>query len=287
LVAALGSFLSARRKGGIWLVRMEDVDETRCNSKHASEILKTLECYGFEWDGEVLFQSVRKEHYNAHFEALRAANRIYPCGCSRSDLSAARRDENGEVIYPGICWQAPKNKSRGDFSFRFRVSNQDQQSHKIVFQDRVEGRMEEDVAHCRGDFVVKRADGFFAYQFAVVCDDLAQGVTEVVRGRDLLSSTARQISLYEAMGGQPPCYAHLPIVLSKDGKKLSKQTGAAALPTALESERVRVLIQALKFLECDPPSIFEMPTTSLKEVWAWALNCPLDQLSQKGVPAWS
>ena len=237
LVAAVGSWLFARKEGGRWLVRMEDLDRPRVVAGSADEILHALERYGLAWDGAVEWQSRRLAHYANAIATLRQRGFAYDCACSRADVQraasapAAGDVPAGELIYPGTCREghAAGKQAR---AVRFKVS-----SGTIGFDDLVVGHVEEDVASATGDFVILRADGVYAYQLAVVVDDAAQGVTQVVRGGDLLSSTARQIALQRALGLPTPRYAHLPLITTPDGKKLGKRDGALPLPT-LDQRRV-------------------------------------------------
>ena len=247
LVAAVGSWLFARSAGGEWLVRMEDLDGPRVVPGAADEILRALERYGLAWDGEVAVQSGRTRLYEEALGRLRSAGLAYDCGCTRAEVARAAgapdaSDPVDAAVYAGTCRNglAPGRAAR---AVRFRVPE-----GMVAFEDRVRGRVEEEVARAVGDFVVKRADGPFAYQLAVVVDDGAQGVTEVVRGGDLLSSTARQIALQRALGLPAPSYAHLPLVLGPDGRKLGKRDGALPLET-LDARRVReTLALALRLL---------------------------------------
>jgi glutamyl-Q tRNA(Asp) synthetase len=239
LVAAVGSWLFARSAKGEWLVRMEDLDAPRVVPGAAEEILRALERYGLTWDGEVAVQSRRAALYDAALAPLRVAGLAYDCGCTRAEVAraAGAPDASDPVdaagpVYAGTC-RAGLPPGRAARAVRFRVPD-----GTIAFEDRVRGRVEEDVAAAVGDFVVRRADGPFAYQLAVVVDDAEQGVTEVVRGGDLLSSTARQVALQRALGLPTPAYAHLPLVLGPDGKKLGKRDGALPLET-LDARRVR------------------------------------------------
>ncbi|HUP45811.1 MAG TPA: tRNA glutamyl-Q(34) synthetase GluQRS [Thermoanaerobaculia bacterium] len=236
LVAAVGSWLFARAAGGRWLVRVEDLDRPRVVAGAESEILGALERYGLDWDGEVVRQSERIALYEEALVELRSGGHLFDCACSRAELqraaSAPAASDPSERIYPGSC-RAGLPAGREARAVRFRAPDR-----VIRFDDRVVETVEENVAAATGDFVVKRADGVFAYQLAVVVDDAAQGVTQVVRGADLLSSTARQIALQEALGYAQPEYAHLPVVLAPDGSKLGKRDGALPLPS-LDERRVR------------------------------------------------
>jgi glutamyl-Q tRNA(Asp) synthetase len=252
LVAAVGSWLHARAAGGRWLVRMEDLDAPRVVPGSAEEILAALRRYGLQWDGEVVYQSARTALYEAALAALRAKGLAYDCACSRAELLRfASAPLGAEPVYPGTCRDGlPPN--RPPRAVRFRVP-----PGVIAFDDLVHGRIEEDVAAHTGDFVIKRADGLFAYQLAVVVDDAAQGVNQVVRGGDLLSSTARQIALQRALSLPTPAYAHLPLVTNPDGTKLGKRDGALPLPT-LDDQRVKeTLITALRILGIEEAETLE------------------------------
>lgn len=265
LVAAVGSWLFARSKGGRWLVRMEDLDTPRVVSGSADDILRTLERFGLTWDGPVLFQSTRIALYESALEDLLGRKAVYACACSRADLLRAasapaagdeQRDSSNDeergpgassgAVYPGTCRQGlpPGRPAR---SYRFRVP-----SGLFTFQDLLFGPLSQDLEKEVGDFVVRRADGPFAYQLAVVVDDAAQGVTEVVRGADLLDSTARQIALQRALGFPTPSYAHLPLVVSWDGKKLGKRDGALPLESLDERRAASALAFALSALGQEP-----------------------------------
>ncbi|HSP15157.1 MAG TPA: tRNA glutamyl-Q(34) synthetase GluQRS [Thermoanaerobaculia bacterium] len=222
LVAAAGSWLFARAAGGRWLVRMEDLDRPRVVEGADRQILDALRRYGLEWDGEVVYQSQRTHLYDDALRQLREKGQVFDCVCSRSELqraaSAPAESDPAERIYPGTCRNGlpPGRAAR---SVRFRGEG------VIALDDLVFGHVEEDLAATTGDFVIKRADGVFAYQLAVVVDDEAQGVTQVVRGADLLSSTARQIALQRALGYRTPQYAHLPLVVDAAGAKIGKRNG--------------------------------------------------------------
>jgi glutamyl-Q tRNA(Asp) synthetase len=241
LVAALGSWLFARRDGARWLVRMEDLDAARVVPGAAEEILRILERYGLRWDGEVLFQSRREDLYAVSLEQLRAAGRAFPCACSRSEVaraaSAPGPGDGGEgPIYPGTCRNGTAGRSPR--AWRFRV-----EPGVVRFTDQVFGEVAEDVARRVGDFVLRRADGPFAYQLAAVIDDGEQGVTTIVRGADLLDSSARQIQLRQALGLGEPGHAHLPVVVGPDGRKVGKRDGALPLER-LDEQAVRTTLRS-------------------------------------------
>ncbi|HEX8410870.1 MAG TPA: tRNA glutamyl-Q(34) synthetase GluQRS [Thermoanaerobaculia bacterium] len=230
LAAAAGSWLFARAAGVPWLVRMEDIDTPRVVPGSAEEILAALRRYALDWDGEVVWQSRRTSLYEEALRELRAKGLVYDCACSRADLQRAASAPPGrEPVYPGTCRNGI-GTGKTARAIRFRVRD-----GVIGFDDAIVGRVEEDAG---GDFVVRRADGLFAYQLAVVVDDAEQGVTQVVRGADLLASTPRQIALQRALGYPTPSYAHLPLVVNPDGSKLGKRDGALPLPT-LDDARIR------------------------------------------------
>lgn len=222
LIAALGSYLEAKSRGGAWLLRIEDVDPPRVVVGAADHILYCLEAHGFEWDEAVLYQSRSGNGYRAAVGALRRLGLVYPCTCSRREIAALARVGVDGPVYPGTCRQRPPRPDRA--ALRFVVPQE-----RIVFTDGELGTVACDVAAECGDFVLRRADGTYAYQLAVVVDDAAQGITHVVRGADLLTSTPRQIVLQRALGLPTPSYLHLPLALDRRGDKLSKQTLATPL----------------------------------------------------------
>ncbi len=261
LVAAAGSFLEARTRGGEWLLRMEDVDTPRCSRAAADEILRTLEACGLAWDGEVVWQSRRSDLYAAALERLKAAGRVFACACTRRELADSAIAPDGAAIYPGTCRQGLA-ADRPARAWRLRVGNA-----CVSFDDAIQSRIVSDLAGEAGDFILLRADGLFAYQLAVVVDDAATGITHVVRGADLLASTARQIFLQQCLGLPTPCYVHLPVAVNAAGEKLSKQTRAAAVDAARPGP---ALFAALEFLGQRPPP--ELSGAGATELWAWAMS---------------
>ncbi len=259
LVAATGSFLEARARGGEWLLRIEDVDVPRCSSAVAMEMLSALEAHGFEWDGHPVWQSQRADAYAAALERLIAAGEVFACACTRRELADSAIAPDGAAIYPGTC-RAGLPPGRAARAWRLRVGNA-----RITFDDAIQGRIESDLASEAGDFILRRADGLFAYQLAVVVDDAEAGITHVVRGADLLLSTARQIHLQGCLGVATPAYAHLPVAVNAAGEKLSKQTLAAPLDPRLPAASV---VAALDFLGQAPP--VDLAAADLDAVWAWA-----------------
>ena len=232
LVAAVASYLDARAHQGTWLVRIEDVDEGRTADGAAESILELLPALGMHWDGDVVWQSRRKQLYQAASE--RIAAHTYPCGCNRREIADSRLGvaPDGAAIYPGTCRNglAPGRSAR---SLRVRVPPASDDADLIAFDDRFAGRVCQRLDSESGDFVLKRADGFWAYQLAVVVDDAEQGITDVVRGADLLDSTPRQIYLQRLLGVPTPRYLHVPVLRNANGEKLSKQTGAVAVTAGL------------------------------------------------------
>lgn len=262
LVAAVASYLEARTRRGEWLVRIEDLDPPREIAGSASGILTTLERYGFRWDGNVLYQSTRDDAYRAAIEHLQELGYAFPCACSRSEIAqrATRTGDEGSV-YPGTCRNGlpPEREAR---AMRLRAPDTE-----LCFTDRLRGRVCQNIADAVGDFVVRRADGYYAYQLAVVIDDAWQGVTDVVRGADLLTSTPRQIWLQRLLGLPTPGYLHIPLLLDAGGRKLSKQLGS--LP--VDPDRpAPALVDALHLLGQQPPRALARGTAN--GVWAWALE---------------
>jgi len=261
LVAAVGSYLDARTQGGRWLLRMEDLDPPREIPGAADGILKTLAAFGFEWDGEVLYQSRRQPAYAEAADMLLKAGAAFPCACSRKEIADSGVHGLEGPIYPGTCRRglAPGREAR---ALRLRTPDE-----VISFEDGLQGHVSQNLARDIGDFIVRRADGIYAYQLAVVVDDAFQGVTHVVRGADLLLSTPRQLLLQRLLGLPQPHYLHLPVVVNTSGEKLSKQTHARPVTDANPGSG---LWEALDFLCQDPPEALK--GASIKEIWPWALS---------------
>lgn len=246
LLTAAASYADARSNGGKWLVRMEALDPPRKMRGAESHILHTLEAFGFEWDGEVAYQSHRYALYEETLCRLQTAGLVYPCHCSRKDWQAgARRGADG-FVYNGRCRHpgqrpAPQGKQP---AWRIRVPDR-----IIGFSDGIVGGYAQNLARDIGDFVLLRADGYWAYQLAVVADDAEQGVTHIVRGQDLLVSTPRQIYLQQCLGVPTPQYAHLPLLTNAQGQKWSKQTLAPALDLNRREQLLRQVFRYLKLPE--------------------------------------
>jgi len=260
LLAALGSYLSIRRQGGLWRLRIEDLDPLRTVPGSEEQLLRTLEAFGMEWDGPLLRQSERFGAYEAALELLAAQGLLFPCCCSRKEIlaSAPHLGEEGP-IYPGTCRHGLRAGQKAR-TLRLRVDDR-----VIAFVDKLYGPYQQNLALDVGDFVLRRADKLFGYQLAVVVDDGASGVTEVVRGSDLLASTPRQIYLQRLLGLPTPAYFHLPLALDDEGEKLSKRHGCYALP----ADPGRILCSALTFLGQGPPP--ELRGAPPAELLAWAV----------------
>ncbi len=261
LIAATASYLDARQQGGEWLVRIEDLDTTRCQPGAADEILRTLEAFGFRWDEHVIWQTRRNEAYEAALSLLRDQQMAYPCACSRKAIAAnsPSRAVDGGDIYPGTC---RNGLPRGSKARAWRLRTGDA---PVSFNDRIQGSISQNLGQEVGDFVLRRADGLFAYQLAVVVDDHFQDISDVVRGADLLASTPRQIFLQQCLGYPTPRYAHLPVATNPLGEKWSKQTLAPALS---RNQAAAELVRALRFLGQNVPVVLARSTVD--EVWAWA-----------------
>lgn len=260
LVAAVGSFLEARTVHGEWLLRIEDLDTPRVMPGAADDILRTLDACGMHWDGAVLYQSSRHDTYHSALEQLRTLGATYGCACTRREIADSAVHGIDGPVYPGTCRDSlpPGRLARAT---RVRTTG----GH-VSFQDALQGVITQDVEHEVGDFVVARADGLTAYQLAVVVDDAAQGITDVVRGADLLDSTPRQIMLQQLLKFPLPRYMHLPVALDDQGEKLSKQTLARAVDSRMP---VPAILNVLQFLGQAPPQFLWQE--NLRCVWGWAI----------------
>lgn len=261
LIAALGSFLEARTRGGEWLVRMEDIDTPRIVPGASSEILRVLEACGMQWDGPVVQQSERTAAYHAAIHVLAQRGMTYPCACSRREIADSAVQGIEGHVYPGTCREGPLTARRAR-ALRLRT-----QDAKVGFDDVLQGPVTQDLETDVGDFVLYRADGIYAYQIAVVIDDAEQGITDVVRGADLLQSTPRQIHLQHLLGLPQPRYLHLPVAVNAHGEKLSKQTKA---PPIDRHKPTAALLAALRFLGQSPADCLEGAPP--REVLQWAME---------------
>ena len=256
LVAALGSWLDARKNGGQWLLRIEDLDTPRCISGVDLQIQSQLLACGLFWDEEPSYQSRRQDLYQAALERLNSLQKLYPCSCSRQMIANAlanlgiQTPRNQEMVYPGTCRPEHRELYSQDeiaqTSHTWRVALPE--NCHIDFEDLVLGYQSQNLNQQLGDFVLRRNDGLFTYQLAVVVDDADQGITHIVRGEDLLSNTARQIYLQKLLGYATPLYKHLPLVLDEHGEKLSKQTLATQINTQDEKYSLAELRKAAKHL---------------------------------------
>ena len=274
LVAALASWLDARAHSGQWLVRIEDVDTPRCMAGADQRILQQLATCGLVPDAPVMRQSQRGDAYQAALDSLVAKGWAYPCGCSRKEIEDAQammghtRERHTAAVYPGTCRDGLNGKAARAWRLNVqRVIDDLQLATPLTWQDRLLGPQQQDVAKDVGDFVLRRADGLWAYQLAVVVDDAAQGITHIVRGADLTDNTARQIVLQHALGLPTPSYMHTPLVLGENGEKLSKQNGASALDLSQPLLTLQTAAQALGLHKSnDDPSI-EQALAAWTKAW--------------------
>lgn len=274
LVAAMASYLDAKAHEGLWLLRMEDLDFDR-NVKGADQnIINSLQRCGMLWDGDITWQSQRQPLYEAALQKL--GDKLYPCACSRKEIadSRLRLGDTASQIYPGTCRHGLADGKTAR-AWRLRVPDQ-----LYRFEDRLAGMQQQNLATEVGDFVLKRADGFWAYQLAVVVDDAAQGITHVVRGADLIDSTARQIYLQELLGLPTPHYLHVPVVTNADGEKLSKQTGALAFDRGDNDVLHEALIPAAQFLGLSLP----LPVTDIPTFWSMAIHAWKEKIAHVASP---
>ena len=261
LVAAVGSYLQARHAKGKWLVRIDAIDPPREQEGAADNILSTLEQFGFEWDEQILYQSKRQSYYQDVVDELIRQQLAYPCSCSRSSILKKTGQRKGKIIYPGFCRNGPLEKL-SDYSIRLRTNRE-----LIRFNDLIMGEQTVDLEASQGDFIIQRRDHLFSYHLASGIDDVEQGITEVVRGSDLLNCTPNQLHVQHVLKFRSPQYCHLPIAVSENGQKLSKQTHAQPIEP---HDAANLLVKTLKFLGQVPP--IELINSSKEEVWNWAIK---------------
>lgn len=260
LIAATGGYLEARTHQGQWLVRIDDLDPPREQPGAAADILRTLEQFGFEWDGQVVYQSQRYSAYREALTQLTSAGYTYPCSCSRKEIAEMGSSGPCGPVYPGTCRDSANRRDNRPISIRIRVPDR-----CICLHDRIQGDYCQNLAIDIGDFTLRRRDGLYSYHLAVTVDDAWQNITHTVRGVDLLDSAPRQLYLQALLGLPVPAYAHLPVAVNHNGQKLSKQTRAASLSPHHAN---RQLWQALRFLGQHPP--VELENGSLADLWVWA-----------------
>ena len=258
-LTALASYLNVRRQHGRWLLRIEDVDVTRAQPGAADNMLRSLEQLGLEWDAQPIWQSRRTEAYRAAFEILKSRELVYPCACTRAQLQEAPLTRDGSRRYPGTCRSKPPPHNSTTLAWRLRTTDD-----MIAFEDAIQGKQYERLVLESGDFVLLRSDGLFAYQLAVVVDDAESGVTEVVRGADLLDSTCRQRYLQQCLDYPALHYAHVPLAVNAQGEKLSKQTLAQPIATFSPNH---TLWTALQFLGQNPPE--GLSHAPVRELLTW------------------
>ncbi len=256
LLAAVSSYLQAKKNNGEWIIRMEDVDLTRKVEGADTNILHTLEAFSFEWQGEVLYQSAQNEYYEEALQQLIKQSLVFPCTCTRKQLA-----ETGSNIYSGNCRQR-QLPEKNEHALRLIAQDID-----ISFNDAIMGKQSQNMALQCGDFIIKRRDGLFAYQLAVVVDDAMQGISEIVRGADLLDSTPRQIYLQQLLGYTTPTYCHLPLAVDNTGNKISKSEGAAKVDI---KNKEKQLYEVLVFLGQQPPT--DLADSNINDIWQWAIN---------------
>ena len=282
LIAAVASYLDAKSRGGEWRVRIEDLDPPRVARGAADDILRTLDACGMQWDGAIVCQSTRFDAYHSALHRLRQRGVIYPCACSRREIADSALAGIEGPVYPGTC---RSGVAAGKTAHALRV---DTRGVSITFDDAVQGPVRQNLETEVGDFVLYRADQVFAYQLAVVIDDAEQGITDIVRGADLLHSTPRQIYLQQLLGFPTPRYAHVAVAVNAQGEKLSKQTHAPAIDAAAP---LPALIAALHFLGQQPPREISgrsgmRSDAALSSLWQWAIaNWHIERVPRQALSA--
>ena len=270
MLAALGSYLQAKHQNGKWLVRIEDLDPPREIKGAADSILKTLEVHGLYWDEDVIYQSQRSELYQQALTTLEELSLLYACGCSRKTIKQQAKTGPIGFIYPGTCRGQKTTQTALATRLKVDVTN-------IQFFDGLQGLRQQNIAQQIGDIVLKRADGLYAYHLAVVVDDYEQGITEIVRGFDLVDCTPIQIYLQQTLGYHTPLYLHLPILINSHHEKLSKQTKAQAVKA---DEAPQTLFRLLTLLNQSPPA--ELVHETCENILKWAIkNWCLKSINQQ------
>jgi glutamyl-Q tRNA(Asp) synthetase len=260
LVTATASYLQALSAGGEWLLRIEDIDPPREMPGAADQIIETLGTHGFEWSGAITFQSRHRARFEAVTNSLLERELAFPCTCSRRQVRALATTGALGPVYPGTCRQRRLTSTEPPYAIRLRTPG-----HPIAFDDRLRGRVESTLERDIGDFIIRRADGLVAYSLAVVVDDHDQGISDVVRGDDLLDFTPAQIYLQQTLGFNPPTYLHVPVAVDQAGEKLSKQTGAKPVNAATPADNLH---RCLEFLGQAPPE--GIRAAPVAEIWSWA-----------------
>ncbi len=292
LVAALASWLDARANKGVWLVRIEDIDQERCQAHLSQVILDQLSRCGLISDQEIVYQSQRKQLYETYVQALIQKKLLYPCWCSRSDIAnavhaTAQSTTSAALIYPGTCrlnaekpeaWELTSTLAKDQSVNKkpaFRIKTVDQ---ALTWHDRRSGAAQQNIFKEVGDFVIKRSDGPYSYQLCVVVDDIEQSITHVVRGEDLTDNTPRQMYLYEQFHRSPPSYLHVPLVKNEQGEKLSKQTFAPALDLASPESILSTMKSAAQHLglQCQPHHNGTLQAHLMDWTDQWSLKYPFN-----------
>ncbi len=262
LIAATASYLDAKANQGKWLLRIEDLDQPRVQAGAIRSIIRLLEAYGFEWDEEILYQSQRFSAYESAINELSLSKHIYPCCCTRKQIKQTATMGPYGLIYAGTCRRGMPISAGSQQSTRLITHND-----AISFEDRLQGEYVQHLSSEIGDFVLKRSDGIYAYQLAVVVDDDYQKISDIVRGNDLLDNTARQIYLQQLLGYKQPRYLHFPIALDENGNKLSKTNHA---PEAEIKDGLKNIHKSLQFLGQMPPKMTDF--AHITDLWNWAID---------------
>jgi len=261
MITAVASYLQAKSQNGHWLLKIDDIDTPRVVAGASDNILRTLACFKMYWDESIVYQSQQQPHYQAALEQLVEQNETYHCLCSRSHMATIAKPGPYGPIYPGKCRQRKQRPAHDRSAIRLKTHT----TH-ITISDKLQGLISQNIQQDIGDFVIQRADGIFSYQLSVVVDDYQQKITEIVRGFDLLDSTPRQVYLQQRLHFPTPSYAHVPILVNRQGQKLSKQNLAAAVP---HHHPEKILLKVFQWLGLNPPA--ELQRETLDTLWCWAI----------------